>query len=52
MNTLKLSKSYTVISRNVVAETVHATIRKVIGDTIDTLVLDTIALEPTFVAFL
>ena len=41
MNTLKLSKSYTAISRNVVAETVHATIRKVIGDTIDTLVLDT-----------
>ena len=52
MNTLKLSKSYTAISRNVVAETVHATIRKVIGVTIDTLVLDTVALEPTFVAFL
>ena len=52
MNTLQLSKSYTAISRKVVAETVHATIRKVIWDTIDTLVLDTVALEPTFVAFL
>ena len=51
MNTLQLSKSYTAISRKFVAETVHATIRKVIWDTIDTLVLDTVALEPTFVAF-
>ena len=50
MNTLQLSKSYTAISRKVVAETVHATIRKVIWDTID--ILDTVALEPTFVAFL
>ena len=52
MNTLQLSKSYTAISRKVVAETVYATIRKVIWDTIDTVVLDTVALEPTFVAFL
>ena len=52
MNTLQLSKSYTAISRKVVAETVRATIRNVIWDTIDTLVLDTVALEPTFVAFL
>ena len=47
-----MSKSYTAISRKVVAETVYATIRKVIWDTIDTVVLDTVALEPTFVAFL
>ena len=52
MNTLQLSKSYTATSRKVVAKTVHATFRKVIWDTIDTLVLDTVALEPTFVAFL
>ena len=52
MNTLQLSKSYTAISRKVVAETVHATIRKVIWDTIDTLVLDTVAVKPTFVSFL
>ena len=52
MNTLQLSKSYTAISRKVVAETMHATIRKVIWDTIDILFLDTVALKPTFVALL
>ena len=43
---------YTAISRKVVAKTVQATIPKVIWDMINTLVLDTVSLEPTFVAFL
>ena len=50
MNTLQLSKSYTAISRKVVAETVRATIRNVIWDTIDTLVLDTSS-RPYFCCF-
>ena len=36
----------------VVAKTVHATIPKGNWDMINTLVLDTVAVEPTFVAFL
>ena len=44
---------YTAISRKVIAKTVHAKIpRKVIWNMINTLVLDTVAVEPTFVAFL
>ena len=49
----RLKQMYTAISRKVIAKTVHAKIpRKVIWDMINTLVLDTVAVEPTFVAFL
>ena len=44
--------SYTAISRKVVAKTVHATIAKGNKGYDQRLVPDTVAVEPTFVAFL
>ena len=41
---------HTAISRKVVGENVHRQSRKVIWDTIDTLFLTTVAVEPTFFA--
>ena len=43
---------YTAISRKVVGKNVHGKIRKVIWSMMNTLFLTTVAVKPTFVAFL
>ena len=48
----RLNHFYTAISRKVVGKNVQRQSRKVIWDMINTLFLTTVAVDPTFVAFL